>query len=80
MDEQIPNVIRNYIESLFTYKSPTPKQIELLDTLRVKTKDFAYFLSMICKDSREKLQALNRLEEVQMWASSAILRHETSNE
>ncbi len=80
MDEQIPNVIKNYIDNMFTYKSPTKKQIELLDALRIKTKEFAYFISLLCVDSREKVQAINKLEEVKMWASSAILRHENKDE
>lgn len=80
MDEQIPNVIKNYIDNMFTYKSPTKKQIELLDALRIKTKEFAYFISLLCIDSREKVQAINKLEEVKMWASSAILRHENKDE
>jgi hypothetical protein len=80
VDEQIPNVIKNYIDNMFTYKSPTKKQIELLDALRIKTKEFAYFISLLCIDSREKVQAINKLEEVKMWASSAILRHENKDE
>ena len=80
MDETIPNVIKNYIDDLFAYKSPTKKQIEMLDMLRVKTREFAYFISLLCRDSREKVQALNKLEEAQMWASSVILRHEHPNE
>jgi hypothetical protein len=79
VDEQIPNVIKNYIDNMFTYKSPTKKQIELLDALRIKTKEFAYFISLLCIDSREKVQAINKLEEVKMWASSAILRHENKD-
>ena len=63
------------IENNFNYHEPKPGQTEKYNLLRQKSKDLTYLIDDICPNSRERALAMTKLEEVVMWANSAIARN-----
>lgn len=64
------------IENNFSYHTPKEGQPEKYNKLRDKAKEFAYLISEVCPNSRERALAITKLEECSMWANAAIAREE----
>ncbi len=66
------------LEENFTYHPPLPayNQTERYADLRERCRRLAVHLMEQCPRSRELSLALTNLEQVAMWANSAIARHE----
>lgn len=62
------------IEQNFTYHKPTPEQIERMIVIRGAAKDMAYVLKENMPLSHEAAVAMERLNEVVMWANAGIAR------
>ena len=60
----------------FTYHSPTPDQVERYAELRAKARDLAHTFLQLCPPSRERSNALTRLEEAVFHANASIARNE----
>jgi hypothetical protein len=69
-------VTENEIESRFTYHAPKADQPTRYGIIRDFGRQFAKDINALCPDSREKTIALERLDEVVMWANAAIARNE----
>lgn len=59
----------------FTYHPPKDGQPEIYQAIRDGGLTFATLISEAAPDSREKDQALARIEEAVMWANAAVARH-----
>ena len=68
------------IENRFTYHPPQGDQPWRYTSIRDKAKEFAYMLQSLCPKSNELRTALERLEEVTMWANASIARHGVTQE
>lgn len=64
------------IDVRFTYHKPKDGQAERYEAMREYAKKFAYLIDENCPTSREKYVALNKLDEVVMWANASIARNE----
>jgi hypothetical protein len=63
------------LEKIYTYHKPTENTEEKYKTIRAKGKDIAAYILANCPDSRERTIALDKVEEVIMWANASIARH-----
>ncbi len=63
------------LERNFTYHAPKPGQPEIYTQLREKAKEFAYMITELCPQSRERSVALTQLETAVFWANAAIARN-----
>jgi hypothetical protein len=61
------------VEDWFVYHAPTEKQQQLLKNARHYALQFAQFLVMNVKDSRERAIALTELRKAVMCANQAII-------
>ncbi len=64
------------IDNIFTYHAPKGDQQDRYVALRAQAKITADLIIRSCPDSRERDEALKKLEESIMWANSAIARNE----
>ena len=65
------------VENIFTYHKPIGDQPERYEKIRNKAKELAILILESCPKSREKLDALVRLEEAIMWSNASIARNES---
>jgi hypothetical protein len=63
------------IKTRFTYHPPTSDQIDKYQFIREKARNFSEWLNLNCPDSRELYIAVEKLEEVVMWANASIARN-----
>ena len=63
------------VENIFTYHSPQPGQPERYTVLRAGAKELAKMILEACPDSREREQALTKLEEAVFWANASVARN-----
>lgn len=66
---------KEIIDRNFSYHKPTEEKAVLYTSLRKEAKWLAHEINKCCPDSREKDQALLKLEEVVMWANASIARN-----
>ena len=64
------------LEKVYTYHPPFGSQQERYVRIREEAKAFATTIVALTPASREQSLALTKLEEVVMWANSAIARNE----
>jgi len=64
------------LDKVYTYHPPKGNQQERYVTIREMAKAFAALILGATPTSREQSLALTKLEEVVMWANSAIARNE----
>jgi len=64
------------LDKVYTYHPPKGNQQERYVTIRETAKAFAALILWATPTSREQSLALTKLEEVVMWANSAIARNE----
>lgn len=57
----------------FEYQKPTDDQITRITIIREKCKDLAAIIEACIPPSRERSIALNKLEEVSMWANKGVV-------
>ena len=65
----------NDIENRFTYHPSKAGQPVMYEAIRYEAKSLAYTINDLCPESREKLLAITKLEEVVMWANASIARN-----
>ena len=70
--------MNHQIETNFNYHRPKDDQVGKYTKLRAAAKEFAYLLTDLCPNSREKSLAMTKLEECIMWANASIARNEDS--
>ncbi len=58
----------------FKQHPPSEEQEEKYIAIRAKAKELAILLDNVCPYSTESSIAINKLQEVVMWANSAIAR------
>lgn len=68
------------IEKCFTYHPPKSLQPEMYKEIRDKAKEFAYLLDDYCPHSREKIVAMQKIEEAVFWANASIAREDVKGE
>ena len=64
------------LDNVYTYHPPSGSQPERYIKIRDSAKAFAAMILELTPTSREQSLALTKLEEVVMWANSAIARNE----
>lgn len=64
------------LDKVYTYHPPRGNQQDRYVTIRERAKAFASLILEATPPSREQSLALTKLEEVVMWANSAIARNE----
>ncbi|MCK9361630.1 hypothetical protein M0Q28_05435 [Patescibacteria group bacterium] len=64
------------LDKVYTYHPPFGTQQERYVRIRDEAKSFATTILALTPKSREQSLALTKLEEVVMWANSAIARNE----
>lgn len=64
------------LDKRFTYYSSKSNQSNRLSGLCLRGKSFSEYIVENTPESREQSLALTKLEEVVMWANSAIIRNE----
>ena len=62
------------LERNFTYHAPKPGQPKIYTQIRDKAKEYAYLITELCPQSRERSVALTHLETAVFWANAAIAR------
>lgn len=67
------------VTNRFTYHPPTKDQVGVYKTIRHMALNFATYLDGILPDSKEKVIAINKLDEAVMWANASIARHDLEN-
>lgn len=67
--------LEDYLTRCFTYHPPKGDQPQRYVALRDKAKELAKIIYQMVPESRERGNALNRLEEVVMWANAGIARN-----
>ncbi len=67
------------IEKVFTHFAPQGDQASRYEQLREYGKAFAYVIERLTPQSREQSLALTKLQEVVMFANSAIAINEQRN-
>lgn len=60
------------VERQFTYHAPTSEQVTKYNDLRQAAKELALKIALLCPDSSEKGNALDKLREAVMWANASI--------
>lgn len=65
------------IEHNFTYHPPKPEDAEKYKELRNAAKDFAYLISDLCPDCRERSLAMTNVEQAVFWANASIARRKS---
>jgi hypothetical protein len=75
MDET-ETAIRLHLHGRYTHHRPHGNQVQRYTGIRDAAYDLARLLAVACPDSPELEQAMNRLDEVVMWANAAIARNE----
>ncbi len=68
------------VENIFTYHPPQPEQIDRYTVLRAAAKEVAWIILGACPESREREQALTKLEEAIFWANASVARNGKSND
>lgn len=63
------------IDNIYTYHAPNKEKVDIYTSLRQEAKRLANKINKSCPESREKDQALLKLEEVVMWANASIARN-----
>ncbi len=83
-DTEAPDTCNSYceqesgkydVENIFTYHSPQPGQPERYTVLRAGAKELARMVLEACPDSRERDQALKKIEEAVFWANASVARN-----
>jgi hypothetical protein len=69
-------LMRERIETDFTYHPPTGDKGRRHEALRGFAKAFAIALTEYCPESRELSLALTKVEEASMWGNAAIARND----
>lgn len=64
------------IKKRFKYHPPKEGQTERYEDIRNRARSLAHFIIKTCPDSRERSQAITRLEEMVHWANASIARNE----
>lgn len=57
------------------YHAPKDEQPEKYEKLRLKVRELAELIELLCPDSREKSMAFTNVEQCVMWANAAIARN-----
>lgn len=63
------------LDQIFTYHKPSEESIKVIQTIREKSKELAQYIVDNCPDSDEAYTAIQRLQEVSMYANASIARH-----
>lgn len=63
------------LDNRFSHHPPTPEQIEKYARIRQEAQILAELINDLCPESREKGNALTRLDEVMFHANAAIARN-----
>jgi len=74
MDDKVKKKILEELTTRFTYHKPEKGQSEKYEVIRATALNFAKDLVEKVPDCMELSNALNRLEEVVMWANAGIAR------
>ena len=69
-------LMRERIESDFTYHAPTTEKIKRHEAVRDAGHAMAIAIISHCPESRELSLALTKIEEAVMWANAAIARND----
>ncbi len=60
------------LDKMFTYQAPKAEDLRKYSEIRQKAKEFAFLIDAICPASQERSIAIQRLQEVSMWANASI--------
>ena len=71
---QMPD--ESYLDHIFIYHKPKSGQPVRYEGIREFAKGFGKYLEANCPGCRERRIAIEKLEEVVMWANAAIARNE----
>lgn len=63
-----------YIKKCFTYHPPNEDQTRRFIMLREKARDFAETVAAACPECRERVRAIDHIDEAVMSANAAIAR------
>ena len=66
---------KDWLDNAFDYHKPTEKTIPMFEQLRREYKALASLLMDLCPMSREKIRALDLLEQSMFNANASIARH-----
>lgn len=60
------------IENWFTYHSPKPEQVKVVESIRDSAKEFAYLLNELLPDCADKTVTMRSLRETVMRANLTV--------
>jgi hypothetical protein len=63
------------IENNFTYHKPMPHDLIKYERLRNMAKEYCELVNELCPDSKEKSNAITKIEESNMWSNASITRN-----
>lgn len=70
------DIKKENLDNIFDNHTPPPVQIEKIEDIRGKAKEFAATIIDNCPDSREKSLALTHVQTAMMWANASIAINE----
>jgi len=73
---RVPMTQSEEIEETFTYHSPKPGQSSRYEEIRAQAKCLAHFIAQNTPPSKERMIAIQKLQEAVMFANAAIAIHE----
>lgn len=74
MSELVKSKTQEQIYNTFNFHKPTPEAVQSMANIRRTCRGLAYQIDTDCPESREKSVALTKLQEVMMFANSAIVQ------